>query len=48
MKSEIHDGMNIDWDMPITMGDGLVLRASPFSQHLKRDGALLSIQNNGC
>jgi putative CocE/NonD family hydrolase len=25
-KSEIRDGMQIDWDMPITMDDGLVLR----------------------
>jgi len=24
--SEIPDGMQIDWDMPITMDDGLVLR----------------------
>ena len=24
--SEIRDGMRIDWDMPITMDDGLVLR----------------------
>jgi hypothetical protein len=26
-KSEIRDGMHIDWDMPIVMDDGLVLRA---------------------
>ncbi|MEH2470653.1 putative acyl esterase [Nitrobacteraceae bacterium AZCC 2161] len=26
-KSEIRDGMRIDWDMPITMDDGIVLRA---------------------
>jgi predicted acyl esterase len=25
-KSEIRDGMRIDWDMPITMNDGIVLR----------------------
>ena len=25
-KSDIRDGMRIDWDMPITMNDGLVLR----------------------
>ena len=25
-KSEIRDGMRIDWDMPIKMEDGLVLR----------------------
>jgi uncharacterized protein len=30
MKSEIRDGMRIDWDMPITMDDGLVLRADVF------------------
>jgi predicted acyl esterase len=30
MKSEIRDGMRIDWDMPITMDDGLVLRADLF------------------
>ncbi len=26
-KSDIRDGMRIDWDMPITMDDGVVLRA---------------------
>jgi len=26
-KSEIRDGMQIDWDVPIGMDDGLVLRA---------------------
>ena len=25
-KNEVRDGMQIDWDMPITMDDGLVLR----------------------
>src|SRR5258708_15643615 len=29
-KSEIRDGMRIDWDVPITMDDGLVLRADFF------------------
>ncbi len=29
-KSEIRDGMHIDWDMPIKMDDGLVLRADVF------------------
>ena len=29
-KSEIRDGMSIDWDVPITMDDGLVLRADVF------------------
>src|SRR6187549_2924350 len=28
--SEIRDGMRIDWDMPITMDDGLVVRADIF------------------
>ena len=30
MKSEIRDGMNIDWDVPIEMDDGLLLRADIF------------------
>ncbi|HVZ54308.1 MAG TPA: CocE/NonD family hydrolase, partial [Pseudolabrys sp.] len=30
MKSEIRDGMQIDWDAPITMDDGVVLRADVF------------------
>ena len=30
MKSEIRDGMQIDWDAPIKMDDGLVLRADRF------------------
>jgi uncharacterized protein len=29
-KSEIHDGMQIDWDAPIEMDDGIVLRADVF------------------
>jgi len=29
-KSEIRDGMSIDWDVPITMDDGLVLRGDVF------------------
>ena len=29
-KSEIRDGMQIDWDVPIKMDDGLVLRADVF------------------
>jgi uncharacterized protein len=29
-KSEIRDGMRIDWDVPIAMDDGLVLRADAF------------------
>ena len=30
MKSEVRDGMQIDWDAPIKMDDGLVLRADVF------------------
>jgi len=30
LKSEIRDGMKIDWDVPIAMDDGLVLRADVF------------------
>ena len=30
MKSEIRDGMSIDWDVPIEMDDGLLLRADVF------------------
>ena len=29
-RSEIRDGMRIDWDVPIAMDDGLVLRADVF------------------
>ncbi len=29
-KSETRDGMRIDWDVPITMDDGIVLRADVF------------------
>jgi len=29
-RTEIRDGMRIDWDVPITMDDGLVLRADIF------------------
>src|SRR5215831_19819327 len=30
MKSETRDGMTIDWDAPIAMDDGVVLRADVF------------------
>jgi predicted acyl esterase len=30
MKSETRDGMRIDWDAPVTMDDGIVLRADVF------------------
>ena len=29
-KSEVHDGMRIDWDVTITMDDGIILRADVF------------------
>src|SRR3989337_2365729 len=29
-KSEVRDGMKIDWDVPIAMDDGLVLRADVY------------------
>ena len=29
-KSELRDGMRIDWDVPIEMDDGLVLRADVY------------------
>ncbi|MBI4366933.1 MAG: peptidase S15, partial [Deltaproteobacteria bacterium] len=29
-KSEVRDGMRIDWDVPIVMDDGIVLRADLF------------------
>ena len=28
--SEIREGMRIDWDVPITMDDGLILRANVY------------------
>ncbi len=30
MKSEVRDGMRIEWDMPIQMDDGVILRADVF------------------
>ena len=30
VRFEVRDGMRIDWDVPITMDDGLVLRADVF------------------
>ena len=30
LKSEIRDGMQIDWDAAIRMDDGIVLRADVF------------------
>ena len=34
--SEVRDGMRIDWDMPITMDDGLVLRCDVFRPDRRR------------
>ena len=34
-KSELRDGMRIDWDIPIVMDDGLVLRADLFRRASK-------------
>ena len=36
MKSEQRDGMQIDWDAPIEMDDGVVLRADVFRPHRRR------------
>ena len=30
LRSEIRDGMRIDWDVPIVMDDGIILRADVF------------------
>lgn len=30
MKSEVRDGMQVEWNVPITMDDGVVLRADVF------------------
>ncbi|MEI7530967.1 MAG: CocE/NonD family hydrolase [Betaproteobacteria bacterium] len=30
MKTEVHDGMNVDWDAPIPLRDGITLRADVF------------------
>jgi uncharacterized protein len=30
LKSEVREGMRIDWDVPITMEDGIVLRADVY------------------
>ena len=37
MESEIRDGMQIDWDAPIEMDDGLVLRADIFRPDILDD-----------
>jgi uncharacterized protein len=30
LRSEVRDGMRIEWDVPVEMDDGLVLRADVF------------------
>ena len=45
-KSEIGDGMKIDWDVPITMDDGVVLRADVFRPIA--DGRYPVIMSHGC
>ena len=39
--SEIRDGMRIDWDVPITMSDGTVLRADVFRPNKKGKFAVI-------
>ena len=34
-QTELRDGMRIDWDVPITMDDGLVLRADIYRPPLE-------------
>src|SRR5262249_59717558 len=42
-RSENRDGMRIDWNVPIAMDDGLVLRADVFRPVAeRRDPAILS------
>jgi predicted acyl esterase len=45
MKTEIRDGMKIDWDAPIAMDDGVVLRADVFRS--PRDGRFPVILSYG-
>src|SRR3712207_8224157 len=35
LKSEIRDGMRIDWDVPIPMDDGIVLRSEEHTSELQ-------------
>ena len=44
-KSELRDGMMIDWDVPITMEDGLVLRADVYRP--PQDGRYPAIMSYG-
>jgi hypothetical protein len=45
-KSEVRDGMRIDWDVPIAMDDGLVLRADVYRP--PQDGKYPVIMSYGC
>src|SRR3989475_6669988 len=44
-KSELRDGMRIDWDVPIKMDDGLVLRADVYRP--EREGRFPGILSYG-
>ncbi len=44
--SEIRDGMRIDWDVPITMDDGNVLRADVYRP--VKDGKYPVLMSHGC
>jgi predicted acyl esterase len=44
-KSEVRDGMRIDWDVPIKMDDGVVLRADVFRP--EKDGKYPAIVSYG-
>jgi predicted acyl esterase len=46
LKSELRDGMRIDWDVPITMDDGIVLRADVYRP--PQDGKYPVIMSYGC
>jgi predicted acyl esterase len=45
-KSEVKDGMRIDWDVPITMDDGLVLRADIYRP--QKENKYPVIMSYGC
>jgi predicted acyl esterase len=44
-RSEVRDGMRIDWDVPITMDDGVILRANVYRPD--DDGSYPAIMNYG-
>jgi predicted acyl esterase len=45
LRSDVRDGMRIDWDVPIPMDDGLVLRADVYRPN--RDGKYPAIMTYG-